>query len=126
MNKYWVLVLLVILGVTSCATKDEHYYQMHPEKLQQALKACAKQPQGMTCQQLESIAKQMNALAYQLQRSPQGFGKKIMVLQDAVIKQQEHLKNKGVSAEVQNNLDETQRELSAHLAVVKWLESPAS
>lgn len=77
MNKCFV-ALLVILGLTSCSAKNEHYYKSHPNELQQAIKACPeRQPQGMSCEQLEALANRMNKLAYQLQLSPQGFGKKL-------------------------------------------------
>lgn len=126
MNKCLVAIL-VILGLTSCTKKDEHYYESHPNELQQAIKACpAQQPQGFTCSELQTIAGRMNSLAYQLQSSPQGFGTKILVLQETLAKQQEQLEKDGDNKSLQADIEQNKRDLATHLAVVKWLESPAS
>lgn len=126
MNKCLVAIML-ILGLTSCAKKNEHYYLSHPDKLQAAIKLCPEQqPKGLSCEQLQQIAGRMNNLAYQLQLSPQGFGNKILSLQEMIAKQQQQLKNEGINAELQAKIDQNQHDLSEHMAVVKWLESPAS
>ncbi|STY29008.1 secreted endonuclease [Legionella wadsworthii] len=126
MNKT-LAVFLVILGLTSCSAKNEHYYKSHPNELQQALKACPnRQPPGMTCEQLEELANRMNKLAYQLQLSPQGFGKKIMALQETIVKEQTQLKNENNNATLQANLTQNKRDLADHLAIVRWFESPMS
>lgn len=121
------MALLIILGLTSCMKKDKHYYQLHPNELQQAIKACPQQqPQGMSCEQLGTIANRMNSLAYQLQLSPQGFGTKILALQETIAHQQKQLKEANSNTELQDSLKKNKRDLSEYLAVVKWLESPAS
>ncbi|KTC89997.1 hypothetical protein OQJ18_06060 [Fluoribacter dumoffii] len=126
MNKY-LAVLLVISGLTSCSAKNEHYYKSHPNELQQAIKSCPKrQPQGMTCEQLEALANRMNQLAYQLQLSPQGFGKKIISLQETIAKQQVRLKTETTNENLQADLTQNKRDLADHLAVVRWFESPTS
>ncbi|KTD67362.1 MULTISPECIES: hypothetical protein [Legionella] len=126
MNKY-LAVLLVILGLASCSTKDEHYYKSHPNELQQAIKSCPqRQPQGLTCEQLETLASRMNKLAYQLQLSPQGFGKKIMALQETIAKQRAQLKAETTNENLQADLTQNERDLADYLAVVRWFESPTS
>ncbi|EHL29112.1 hypothetical protein [Legionella drancourtii] len=126
MNKYLVAIL-VILGLTSCTKKDESYYQTHPNELQQAIKTCPQQkPQGLSCDELQTIAGHMNSLAYQLQSSPQGFGIKILALQETIAKQQQQLKTERSNAELQANIKQNKRDLAEYLAVVKWLESPVS
>ncbi|MCW8397734.1 hypothetical protein OQJ26_02895 [Legionella sp. PATHC038] len=126
MNKY-LAVLFVILGVTSCSQDNEHYYKSHPNELQQAIKSCPqRQPRGLTCDQLEALANRMNQLAYQLQLSPQGFGKKILVLQETIAKQQNQLKTEATNANLQAELTKNKSDLTDHLAVVKWFESPTS
>jgi hypothetical protein len=126
MNKC-LAVTLIILGLTSCTKKDEHYYQTHPNDLQQAIKACPEQaPQGFSCDQLQTIAGHMNSLAYQLQNSPQGFGIKILALQGQSAKQEQQLKSEGNNVHLKANIAQNQHDLAEHLAVVKWLESPAS
>lgn len=126
MNKC-LAVSLIILGLTSCTKKDEHYYETHPNDLQQAIKSCPQQqPQGLTCEQLQTIAGHMNSLAYQLQSSPQGFGAKILALQETIAKQQQQLETDLSNADLQASVAQNKRDLAEHLAVVKWLESPAS
>ena len=126
MNKC-LLIMIIILGLTSCSKKNEHYYQMHPQELQQAIKSCPqKSPEGMTCIELQNIAERMNDLAYQLQQSPQGFGNKIIALQETIAKQQQQLKTESNSANLQASIAENEKILAEYLAVVKWLESPVS
>lgn len=125
MNKHFILIL-VLLGLTSCSTKDEAYYLEHPKELQQVLSTCPlKNPNGqLTCTQLEVLGNKINRLGYELQSSPQGFGKTILALQETIVKQelalQQDNKNQTVSAELAQN----KQKLKEYLAVVKWLESP--
>lgn len=126
MNKCLV-TLLVILGLTACSARDKHYYQAHPNELQQALSVCPEQqPRGLTCQQLAVLAERMNKLAYQLQLSPQDFGKKIIVLQESIFRQERAAQSEDANTDLQAKLTENKSDLAEHLAVVKWLESPAS
>lgn len=126
MNKYLVAIL-VILGLTSCTKKDARYYQLHPNKLQQALKVCPEQaPQGLTCEQLQTLAGRMNHLAYQWQLSPQGFGTKILILQETIASEQQQLKTESTNADLQANMAQNKHDLAEYLAIVKWLESPVS
>jgi anti-sigma factor ChrR (cupin superfamily) len=107
--------------------KDEHYYQTHPNELQQAIKSCPEQqPQGMTCNQIQEIAGRMNSLAYQLQQSPQGFGNKILALQETLAAQEQKLKTDANNKELQASIAQSKHDLDEYLAVVKWLESPVS
>lgn len=126
MNKYLV-VTLIVLGLTSCSAKDEQYYRTHPKVLQQAMKDCPKkQPAGLSCQQIEKIAVQMNTLAYQLQYNPQGFGATILKLQETIASQQTQLTKNKANSEMHVDLEKNKKELAERLAVVKWLESPES
>ncbi|KTD56066.1 secreted endonuclease [Legionella sainthelensi] len=126
MNKCWV-ALLITLGLASCSAKNEYYYQTHPDELQQALKACPeRQPQGLTCEQLETLATRMNELAYKLQMSPQGFGQKIIALQEAIAKEQSQLETEQNNENLEASLVKKKQDLADHLAVVRWFESPKS
>ncbi|MGX6643091.1 hypothetical protein [Legionella pneumophila] len=127
MNKYLVIILIT-LGLVSCQfKKDESYYRSHPSELQNALKLCpGKQPDGLSCQQLEAIGRRMNGLAYQLQYNPQEFGNKILALQQVIANQQREIQSKKDNAELQDSLKRNQEDLAYYLAVVKWLESPES
>lgn len=117
---------LITFGLVSCANKDEGYYRSHPKELQQALKACPSiKPQGLSCEQIQKLGQRMNALAYELQSSPQGFGSKILALQEAIAKQQTESKDK-TTPKANTSLAQKKHELAEYLAVVKWLESPVS
>ena len=119
------MVILIALGLTSCNEKNEHYYLSHPLELQSALKACPnQQPQGLSCEQIEQIGKRINSLAYQLQTSPQGFGTKIVALQQTIANQKLELKNNPANQELETSLQQNQHDLADFMAVVKWLESP--
>lgn len=124
MNKC-LAVVLALIGLTSCANKDNNYYRSHPKELQAAVKACPdQQPKGLTCQQIGKIADRMNRLGYQLQVNPQAFGGKILALQYNIAEQQLHLKKDANNAQLKASLDHNLHELAYLLAVVKWLESP--
>lgn len=126
MNKY-LLVSLLMLGLTSCSEKNEHYYLTHPEALLNAVKLCPEQqPEGLTCTKLSEIANRLNLLAYQLQFSPQGFGVKILNLQQTISSQLLELEKDAANAELKATIARNQKDLADRLAVVKWLESPKS
>lgn len=126
MNKNLMLIL-VILGLTSCDTKDEAYYRTHPKELQKAISACPRQkPGALTCQQIAELGNRMNKLGYQLQSNPPGFGGKILALQETIATQEIEVKKDAANSELAKNLEQNKKELIELLAVVKWLESPAS
>ncbi|RUR12367.1 hypothetical protein [Legionella sp. km772] len=125
MNKYIVLTL-VTLGLVACGAKDEQYYRSHPKEIQKGLESCpAKQPEGMSCQQLQQLGQRMNNLAFQLQSSPQGFGAKILALQESLAKEEQELSIKE-SPELKQAIAQKKHTLAEYMAVVKWLESPES
>ncbi|MDI1352004.1 MAG: hypothetical protein PSV35_04425 [bacterium] len=125
MNKY-LLIAFIGLGLTSCNSKDEQYYRSNPKELQAAIKRCPnEQPQGLTCNQLNDLAQRLSGLAYDLQSNPQGFGQKILALQQTIANQKIELINKP-TPELKASLEKNSHDLVDFLAVVKWLESPES
>lgn len=121
------MLVLVSLGLVSCTAKDEQYYRSHPKELQQALKSCpAEKPPLMTCDALHKLGERLNALAYQLQSSPQGFGAKILSLQQTIAQQEIELKENKRAPDSNTSLINNKNQLADYLAVVKWLESPES
>ena len=121
------MVILIALGLTSCNEKNEQYYMSNPKELQKAIKGCPnEQPQGLNCKDLEQLGDRMNSLAYQLQSNPQGFGNKILALQQTIANQQSELKKDDANKELKTSLQQNQHDLVDFLAVVKWLESPES
>lgn len=126
MNKCLFAILLLI-GLASCTVKDEHYYRTHPKLVQTAIKECpGKQPAGISCQDLEVIAKRINELAYQLQYNPQGFGNTILKLQQDLAADKLALQKNKEDSALQAAIESKRRALDDHLAIVKWLESPES
>jgi hypothetical protein len=67
----------------------------------------------------------MNNLAYQLQSSPQGFGAKILALQESIAQEELGLREKD-TPELKTSIAQKKHTLAEYLAVVKWLESPES
>jgi hypothetical protein len=126
MNKYLVMIF-IIMGLTACSERGEHYYRSNPKELQMAIKSCPeKQPAGLTCEQIEQLGSRMNSLAYQLQLNPQAFGNKILAIQQTIAKQKLELKAGGVNTELKASIAQNEHDLADYLAVVKWLESPES
>ena len=100
-----ILILALFYGVV-CDAHDLTYYRLHPDLVQNAMEGCPeKNPSDVTCDQLKKTALRINKLSYQLRSDPQGYGKKILSLQE------------------QSNAD-NKEELQDYLAIVKWLESP--
>lgn len=125
MNKY-LMMILIIMGLTSCSEGGEQYYLSNPNELQKAMKSCPnQQPKGLSCPQLEQLGSRMNSLAYQLQLNPQAFGNKILAIQQTIAKQKLELKN-GANSEIKSALEQNENDLADYLAIVKWLESPES
>ena len=124
MIKY-ITLLTVLLWGNTCMAQDALYYRMHPHVLQKALQACPKPPSTtIGCDQLALIASQVNASADQLRRDPQGYGKKILSLQEAIAKQESSLNVLPLKTDLQSSLNENKQALQERLAIVKWLESP--
>jgi len=120
-----IIVLFFSLFTVSVFAADAVYYHLNPNVLQKVIQKCpTQQPEGLSCRQLTKIALQVNKLAYELRLDPQGFGQKILSLQEALVNQQEAVQQKPNQSELQVTLHHSQRELRERLAIVKWLESP--
>lgn len=123
MNKRLVITLMA-LGLASCTVKDESYYRTNPRELQQVIKNCPNEhPAQFSCEQAQALGNRLSTLAYQLQFSPQGFGNKILKLQETIATEELELAKKSNPA-LQQTLDENKKDLADYMAVVKWLESP--
>ncbi len=124
MLKY-VLLACASLSLMACTPKNEQYYRQNPQALQLAIKNCAdKSPSHLSCEQLTKIAENLNQIASELQRSPQGFGKKILKLQEEIEQQELQLTTTENPTLLKKEIARNQTTLAEYLAVVKWLESP--
>lgn len=122
MIRVFLLFFLISSSALACVAHDEQYYRLHPRALQEAIKVCPqKQACGVSCARLKQVALDVNKLAYELRLSPQDYGKKILALQELMAKQP--VAASGAKASSQ---EDYKQELRARLAIVKWLESPAS
>lgn len=123
----YLLLAGMFMVLTACTTKDEYYYQTHPQALQEAIKNCPQKPAAhVSCEQLNQVASSINELAYELQVSPQGFGKKILALQNKLAKQQSALHKNPKRSKLIRLTKKSEQRLAEYLAVVRWLESPES
>jgi hypothetical protein len=126
MEKY-LLLICASFSLAACASQDEEYYRLHPQLLQQAVQACpVKKPSLLSCEELSQIARSTHELAYQLQASPQAFGKSILELQQTLAKQEAELRKNPNQPALQSEIKKNKRNLAERLAIVKWLESPES
>lgn len=118
------MLILMAFGLNSCQAKNEQYYLSHPKEIQGAIKKCqTTQTKDSSCKQIEILAQRLSILGYELQSNPQGFGHKILALQQTIATQQSELatnKDQQLSLSIKQN----QTELADRMAVVKWLESP--
>ncbi len=124
--KYFILIMASFVSV-ACTVHDEQYYRLHPNELQKAIVGCpGHQTADISCEQLTAVASHINQLVYQLRSNPQAFGKQILMLQETIAQQQAMEKKVSLLPETNALLIDNQRRLKEHLAIVKWLESPAS
>jgi hypothetical protein len=116
-----VVGFLGFLILTSCSSHDEAYYQQHPEQLQALMQACPAQApsSSVSCERLGEVASRIDALAYELQQSPQRFGQSILNLQSEIAFLKQHPEEKGL-------IEQKMQELQLRLVIVRWLESPES
>jgi len=106
-------ILCLLCWMAPSVAHDETYYSLNPGVLQKTIERCPDiEPKDITCATLKKLALRVNALADELRLDPQGFGQKILVLEENMAK--------AVA------LDTAQQELRERLAIVKWLESPES
>jgi len=127
-----LILLLAVLGLVACqSSPDAEYYRSHPEKIAQAMKHCQSQAADLpACQQLEVVQQEVMALAFELQSSPQAFGKKILQTQESIaaitteLKQAESKKDRQKIASLLARRKAQQLDEHRYLAVVRWLESP--
>ena len=127
MRKLWVLVCAASMALVACSTRDEQYYRLNPQALQQAIKDCPnKQPAQISCEQLAAINSSVYELVYQIQINPQEFGKQILSIQQDLAKQRIVLKKNPNQPELRKMIEENEQRLAERLAIVRCLESPES
>lgn len=125
MIKYIILLMMPLLANSCLAAQDEAFYSLHPRELQKAIEQCPEQhPVGISCEQLRACALRVNALVSELQHDVQGFGQKILALQENLAKLQAELNDSSDQSAVTSSINENKTQLAEHLAIVKWLESP--
>lgn len=111
--------------LNACQAHDAKYYQLNPKALQQAIKECPdKAPLDISCAELKTVAERVNALSYELQMNPQGFGRKILALQEELANQELKLTQNPKQDILVKKIKETKKQLAQRLAIVRWLESP--
>ena len=116
----YTLMMLSALWAVDCSAHDAPYYHLHPKELQKAILACnAKQAKGISCEQLNRVASNVNELAYQLRLDPQAYGQHILSLQQRIAKLESEA-TPDLAA-----LADHKFELEQRIAIVKWLESPS-
>ncbi len=123
--RYFVLACLVFL-LTACASSDNmRYYHLHPKALQVALKNCPQlHPKKTTCAELAHVAREVNFLAYKLQRDPQGFGNSILMAQAKLAQLEADLIRNNTRSDLSMQIVQSKQKIAEYLAVVQWLESP--
>ncbi len=123
MIKYVALMMMPFLAM-GC-THDEAYYRSNMAALQKVINKCPENhPAELTCDQLQKIALRANALADELRFDPQGFGQKILALQETMSQDQASLEMNHHQPALQESVELHQTQLNERLLIVKWLESP--
>ena len=116
-----LLMSLAALQLVACSAPNAQYYRLNPQELPAATKKCQQTGfNNANCQELQGVALQINQMAYELQSRPQGFGQKILALQQALATSQQN-------AQLPENallIKKIKQQLRQRLAIVKWLESP--
>ncbi|HBI22507.1 MAG TPA: hypothetical protein DDY37_08015, partial [Legionella sp.] len=120
MIKYAVLMMMPFLAI-GC-THDEAYYRSHMTALQKVIHQCPENhPAELTCDQLKIIALRANDLADELRVDPQGFGQKILALQETISQDQASREMNRDQPALQASVALHQTQLDERLSIVKWL-----
>lgn len=120
-----IILAIFVCLLTACVKKDVQYYWQHPDKLQAVIAKCPSiQPQGIDCKTLSRVQQSMAALGNELQKNPQDFGKKIILLQENIATMTVQLKKEPENQTLHHAMLVLQTELTQRLAVTRWLESP--
>jgi flagellar motor component MotA len=120
------VVIVAMIGISPCVA-HENYYKENPKALQKVLQECSQNnPKGIDCDQLRVVANQISESVHELQIDPQGYGQRILALQELIAKQTSALQDGAAESELQTSLKENIQQLQERLAIVKWLESPES
>lgn len=120
-----ILLLMVSLWVSACTADSAGYYRTHPQALQKALDQCPERsPRNISCEELEKLVERLKQLATELRTNPQGFGQKILELQQTIASESQALNQKADQPQLRAEHQKNQKELQLRLSVVKWLESP--
>ena len=123
----FLLLIGLIFSISACNATNESYYMLHPKELQQKVTQCsANKKVDTACEKLQILANEMEVLAMDLSYSPQGFGKKILALQQKISQRESFLKKNKGQPDLKAQLVREKHELKLRLATVRWLESPGS
>lgn len=123
--RYFVLACLVFSLAACALSGDAQYYRLHPKMLQAALKNCPQtNPRQITCAELVTIADEVNSLAYQLQRDPQGFGDTILTAQTKLAQLEVDSIKNNTKSNLSGQIEQDKQIIAEYLAIVRWLESP--
>lgn len=107
----FILMMFCGLALTACSPHDQRYYKMHPQAIEKALRECSSKSSLVTCEQLQTVAYQVNQLIYLLQSNQQAFGLSILQLQSYIA----------------DHDTETKRDaLNERLAIIRWLQAPGA
>lgn len=124
MSKFSILIFSVFL-LTGCYAHNENYFRQHPGELKAAMERCPnQQPAQISCDEMATLAAGINQLAYDMQVDPQGFGKRIISLQEELVKQETALTTTPAQPTLKKNIQQNKQQLAEYLAIVKWLQSP--
>lgn len=119
---WFILIFPVIL--MGCTKKDAHYYKMNPEQIQKARENCSRDSGSISCQELVALQETVNLLVESLARDPQGFGKRILTLQEEITTLDKAVRAHPENLQLVTELDAKKAKLSEYLAIVKWQEAP--
>lgn len=113
MIKYLV-PLMSALCLSACSTPDNKaYYRTNPRALERVIVQCPQQhPPQISCDELGQIAMELNRLVNEWKNSPQGFGSRIIALQNRLADSRE------------TDVAAIKQDLHERLAIVAWLQSP--
>lgn|SRR3990167_2099858 len=123
--RYFIFVSLALSLIACASSEDVRYYRLHPKALQRALKNCPdSHPRQIACAELIKIADEVNTLAYQLQRDPQGFGNTILTSEAKLAELERDFKKNKAQSGLYTEIAQEKQKIAEYLAIVQWLESP--
>jgi len=127
---FFPIILLSGLLLSGCTPeKNTDYFLQHPEKIKTEIHRCRTlSPQKINddtvCMAAKEATFKLTVLLRELMRNPQGFGSKIIAIQNQIAKTEQAIQKQPDSQALTQKLKTDNAQYQQLLAIIRLVESP--